>query len=337
MNRPLLLRGARQLLTLRGPEGPRRGAACLDLGVINDGSILIRDGRIVCVGQSQRVDNLAEARHAEVLEVYGSVVMPGFIDANSAIPDNSRLSRRLFGLAFAHGSTTLGGRASYAVLRGLAGANPSRLAFVPMLDVGAEFNEGQLRRAARRKFARSLRVELFAHSRASLHYFHSLNIAIRACAGPIVNPDWIALAVAYSAATVDIDAPLNRPQLNLLADSPACAVVTPAAAAAVRGLIDARAAVALGSGFGLAPGATCSMQAAAVRTAREGGLDLAEAITLSTINAAHALGVAAGYGSLESGKQADILVLHLSDYRDIDNHTGVNVVSKILQAGTLVS
>jgi len=79
------------------------------------------------------------------------------------------------------------------------------------------------------------------------------------------------------------------------------------------------------------------MQAAAVRTAREGGLDLAEAITLSTINAAHALGVAAGYGSLESGKQADILVLHLSDYRDIDNHTGVNVVSKILQAGTLVS
>ena len=55
MHRPLLLRGARQLLTLRGPQGPRRGADCLDLGVINDGSILIRNGRIVCVGQSRRV------------------------------------------------------------------------------------------------------------------------------------------------------------------------------------------------------------------------------------------------------------------------------------------
>ena len=337
MHRPLLLRGARQLLTLRGPEGPRRGAACLDLAVINDGSILIRDGRIACVGQSRRVDNLAEARNAVVHEVYGSVVMPGFVDANSAIPDNARLSRRLFDIAFAHGSTTLGGRASYAVLRGLAAANPSRVALMSMLDVGIHFDEAQLRRTARRKLATSLRVELLAHSRAALHFFHSLNLAIRACSGPSANPDWIGLALAYAASTVDIDAPLNRAQLALFSDSPACAVVTPASAAAVRGLIDAQAAVALGSGFGVAAGATCSMQAAAVLTAREGGLDLAEAITLSTINAAHALGAAANCGSLEAGKQADILVLHLSDYRDLDNYTGVNVVSKIFQAGTLVA
>ena len=37
-----LVRGARQLLTLRGPAGPRRGAALGDLGVIPDGALLIR-------------------------------------------------------------------------------------------------------------------------------------------------------------------------------------------------------------------------------------------------------------------------------------------------------
>ncbi len=336
MHRPLLLRGARQLLTLRGPEGPRRGAACLDLGVINDGSILICDGRIALVGPSRRVDNLAEARHAVVHEVHGAVVMPAFVDANSAIPDNALLARRFFDLAFAHGSSAIAGRASYAVLRALAAASPNRASLVPVLDVKREYGEAQISRAVRRKLAQVLRIDLLTHTRAALHFIHSLDVPIRAHSASPPNPDWIGLALAYGASTLDLDTPLNRAQTALLADSPACAIVTPASAAAARALIDAHAAVALGSGFGSA-GATCSMQAAAVFASREGGLDLAEAFTLATINAAHALGVAAQCGSLESGKQADILVLHLSDFRDLANYTGVNVVSKIYQAGILVS
>ena len=75
----------------------------------------------------------------------------------------------------------------------------------------------------------------------------------------------------------------------------------------------------------------------ALLAARDEGLDIAEAITLSTLNAAHALGVARERGSLEAGKQADIVVLHVSDYRDLTDFTGVNVVSKCYRAGTLVS
>ena len=336
MHRPLLLRGARQLLTLRGPQGPRRGADCLDLGVINDGSILIRNGRIVCVGQSRRIDNLAEARHAVVHEVNGAVVMPGFVDASAVIPDNTLFSRRLFALALAHGSTTMAGRASYAVLRSLATAEPNRIAFHGLLDAGNTLDEVQVTRAVRRKLAHALRVDLLAHSRDDLRFFHSLEVPIRAHSATPLNPDWIALAVAYGAVALDIDAPLNRAQMALLSDSPVCAVVTPASAATARGLIDANAAAALGSGFGATAGATCSMQAAVLFAARGGGLDLAEAITLATINAAHALGLAGECGSLEAGKRADILVLHLSGYRDLSNYTGVNVVSKIFRAGNLV-
>ncbi|MFN0105099.1 MAG: amidohydrolase family protein [Bryobacteraceae bacterium] len=337
MHRPLLLRGARQLLTLRGPEGPRRGAACLDLGIINDGSVLIRDGRIVSVGQSRRVDNLAEASHALVYEAHGAVVMPGFVDANAALPENASHVRRLLALAFSHGSTTIGGRASYAMLRTLAAAESHGAFLVPALEIESGFDDAQINRAVRRNLAQFLRLDLLAHPRSALHFFHSLGPAIRAYTASPANPDWIGLALAYGASTLDIAAPLDRAQVALLSDSPACIIVTPASASSARGLIDRHAAVALGSGFAANAGATCSMQQAALLAVRDGGLDIAEAITLATINAAHALGVAGVCGSLEAGKRANVLMLHLSDFRDLANYNGVNVVSKIFQAGTLVS
>jgi len=51
----ILIRGARQLITLRGPSGPRCGAALGELGLIHDGSLLIRDGEVVEVGPTRRV------------------------------------------------------------------------------------------------------------------------------------------------------------------------------------------------------------------------------------------------------------------------------------------
>src|ERR1019366_5107199 len=74
---------ARQLLTLRGSSGPRRGAALGDLGLIQDGSLLIRDGELVEVGPTRRVENLAEARQALEINAAGRVVMPGFVDSHT--------------------------------------------------------------------------------------------------------------------------------------------------------------------------------------------------------------------------------------------------------------
>jgi imidazolonepropionase len=78
-----LIRGARQLLTLRGPSGPRRGRALADLGLIPDGAILIRDGLIEEVGPARRVENLAAARGAREVSAAGRVVMPGFVDSHT--------------------------------------------------------------------------------------------------------------------------------------------------------------------------------------------------------------------------------------------------------------
>ena len=72
-----LVRGARQLLTLHGPSGPRRGADLRNLGLIQDGAVLIVDGLIKEVGSSRRVENLALARQAGEIDATRRVVMPG--------------------------------------------------------------------------------------------------------------------------------------------------------------------------------------------------------------------------------------------------------------------
>jgi imidazolonepropionase len=83
MKQAILVRGARQLVTLRGPAGPRRGTALRELGIIQDGAALILDGRIHAVGQGRRVENLAEARHALEIDATGCVVLPGFVDSHT--------------------------------------------------------------------------------------------------------------------------------------------------------------------------------------------------------------------------------------------------------------
>lgn len=68
----------------------------------------------------------------------------------------------------------------------------------------------------------------------------------------------------------------------------------------------------------------------------EMGLTIAEAITASTINAAHALGIQAIAGSLEPGKRADLLILDVPDHHEISYHLGINLVSKVILHGKIV-
>jgi imidazolonepropionase len=83
MSGTLLVRGARQLITLRGSAEPRRGAALEELGIIRDGAVLIEDGRIAQVGLSRRVENLSLGHISQEIDATGHVVMPGFVDCHT--------------------------------------------------------------------------------------------------------------------------------------------------------------------------------------------------------------------------------------------------------------
>ena len=92
----ILIRGARQLITMRGPARARRGAELRDLGIIPDGALLIRDGRIVEAGPTRRVENLAVARGVREINAAGRVVMPGFVDGRTQLWPGSSQSGAAF-------------------------------------------------------------------------------------------------------------------------------------------------------------------------------------------------------------------------------------------------
>jgi imidazolonepropionase len=71
-----------QLLTLKGPARARVGAELSELGIVTDGALLVRAGRIVAVGARREVAPLIE-NDCTVVDAGGRVVLPGFVDAHT--------------------------------------------------------------------------------------------------------------------------------------------------------------------------------------------------------------------------------------------------------------
>ncbi|MFT3892069.1 MAG: imidazolonepropionase [Anaerolineales bacterium] len=63
----------------------------------------------------------------------------------------------------------------------------------------------------------------------------------------------------------------------------------------------------------------------------------AEAIAASTINSAHAIRRADTIGSIEVGKQADMLILSVPDYRHLGYRYGTNLVKQVIKRGQVYS
>src|SRR6266566_691520 len=72
---------ASQLVTLAGPKRPRVGAELSEIGIIRDGGMLIRDGKIDMIGPSDEIEK--ELGGAEIVDAGGRVVLPGFVDAHT--------------------------------------------------------------------------------------------------------------------------------------------------------------------------------------------------------------------------------------------------------------
>jgi imidazolonepropionase len=83
MNCDTLIFNIGQLLTCGGEDVPRRGSAMGDIGLITDGAVAIRDGRIVEVGVSDEM----RAKYSAVMQIdaQGKVVLPGFVECHTHI------------------------------------------------------------------------------------------------------------------------------------------------------------------------------------------------------------------------------------------------------------
>lgn len=76
-----------------------------------------------------------------------------------------------------------------------------------------------------------------------------------------------------------------------------------------------------------------SMQFAVALACRYMKLTPAQAIAAATINAAAAIGQEAVIGSIEPGKQADLIVLSVPDYRQLGYRFGTNLVKVVIKKG----
>ncbi len=396
MREAILIRGARQLLTLRGPSGPRRGNALRDLGLVQEGAVLIRDGMIVDVGPARRIENLAEARDAVEIDATGRVVMPGFVDSNTHLlcarprygdvgdfADPAAVSldacRRLVRSSPAatlkfrarevlrqfarHGTTTVEAKSGYGqdesseikMLRVLGASHHDPLGvaatYLGMFAVPPEYSGRSgdyvnevcsvvLPRVSKNRLARfaeiSFEYEAFTKEHASRYItsVQALGFGLRVAGYP-------RLAVEAGAVTSDQTGPVDREDAQMLAHSSTISCLLPGPAFHLdtgrypsgRVLIDEGASIALATGYNPHSSPSCSMQMMISLACLHMKMTPSEAISAATINGACAIRSSETTGSIEYGKQADLLILEVSDYREIHQHFGQNLVRVAFKRG----
>ena len=152
------------------------------------------------------------------------------------------------------------------------------------------------------------------------------------------------LGIEVDAASADHLDKLSAGDIRALARSNTVATLLPGANfhlglkqyPPARKLIDAGAAVALATDFNPGTSPTLNMQFIMSLACTQMRMTPAEAVAASTINAAHALRRADRIGSLEAGKQADLNVLDVDDYREIPYYFAVNHCVMTVKRGKIV-
>jgi len=78
----LLIVNANELVTLSGEnQKPRTGRQMREIGIIRDGGLAIKDGRIVAIGKTTDVTKAFKAEN--VISANGKIVLPGFVDPHT--------------------------------------------------------------------------------------------------------------------------------------------------------------------------------------------------------------------------------------------------------------
>jgi imidazolonepropionase len=151
------------------------------------------------------------------------------------------------------------------------------------------------------------------------------------------------LAVRLGAASADHLLCVSEAGVEALANSDTVATLLPGTAfflgldyAPARRLLDRGAAVALASDCNPGTCPTENLPLVGTMACTRMGMLPGEALTALTLNAAAALGLGARLGSLAPGKQADLVVCSVPDYRRLFYHFGVNHVWRVYKRGRLV-
>lgn len=408
-----------QLLTCSSPNGPKRGEAMRDVGIIEDGAVAIADGRFVGVGTSAEI--LAEFESVELLDAEGHVVSPGFVDPHTHIVyAGDRLNEfelKIKGAGYlgilaagggiistvqhtraateekliesalkrldkmlACGTTTCEIKTGYGldtetelkmlrVIGELSRRHPMMIVptflaahtippefkdnaagyvehvFQDMLPLAWEWFESSDFASKGIPFYCDIFTERNSFDldqmRRLLETATSLGFSIKAHVDQFTNLGGSKLGIELGAASIDHLDAISDGEIEQLANSNTIGIVIPTENfnagktqfAPARRMIDAGCAVALSTDYNPGSAPCPSMPMAMAIACRYQKLLPSEALNASTINAAYSIGLGEIHGSIETGKNADFLVIDATDFREIAYVFGGNLVTDIFKAG----
>jgi imidazolonepropionase len=413
----LLISGASQIVTVRG-RAPRRGNQLLNIGVVRDGAILVRDGEIIAVGPSSQIERLKESKKAEKMDVGGRVVLPGFVDAHTHLihaasraeeyelkirgvgyeelarkgggilnsvkklraATHEALKRRAIAALeefAAYGTTTMEAKSGYGldvaselkILRLHRELNDEQPLEIVSTFLGAHVVplEFRAKKDGAEKYLALLMEKLLpevvvgdlaeycdvfcdrgaftvGQSRKLLTKAKEHGLRPRMHAEQLSGSGATQLGVELGAASCDHLEQVNETDIRALGKSETVATLLPGCDfhlglkqyAPARKLIEAGAIVGLATDYNPGTSPTMSMPMILSLACSQLRMTPAEAISAATINGAYALGRENTVGSLEEGKQADLAVYEVEDYREIPYYFGMNVCWMTMKSGEIV-
>jgi imidazolonepropionase len=244
------------------------------------------------------------------------------------------------------------------VIRSVAARLPIRVVATLLLHVppAKEEVESYLQRvetelipeAARQQLARAVDIfvekEAWTAKQAERVLTSALNngLEVKVHAEQFHSVGGLELALQLKALSVDHLEACTPEQHCLFRDSETIATVLPGVSlhldiprAPGRQLINAGAAVAVGTDLNPGSSPLFSMSAALALAVRLNGLTMQQALVAGTINAACALGLADA-GRIAVGQPTDFVVLHSADWRDLIYTLGSNPVREVWARGICV-
>ncbi len=409
----LIVRNAAEVVTVSG-NGPKKGHAMNEVGVIADGAVVIEHGLISRVGRTEDVLRGINLTQYDVINAEGKAVLPGFVDAHTHFVFGGfradEFSSRLRGMSYmeimqrgggiastvsatraasrdelissgikrldrmlSFGVTTVEGKSGYGLdletelkqleaMRELDAAHPVDIArtFLGAHAIpkeyqgdGAAYIEWLINNALP-EAAKENRAEFcdifcekgvfdVAQSRRLLDAARAAGLGVKLHADELTPFGGAELAAELNAVSADHLLYASAEGIAAMAAQDVVAVLLPATAfslkepyAPARSMIAAGCAVALATDFNPGSCFTESLPLIVALATLYMGMTPEEAITACTLNGAAAIGRAQRIGSIDPGKQGDLVILEFPSYLFIPYHIGVNCVEKVIKRGIMV-